>query len=199
MPFDAEIYHLVGSMRGRSPLIDYLMLAFEVGTLKFFYLPLMIFLWLTRKPKLQKAVLVASAVVVACILLRPLVKDFIYRPRPWVEFGCPGLAPCYDDSAFPSGHAMLAFGCMVALWFASRNLGWMMLVVCVLTSISRMYLGEHWPSDLIAGGALGIGLGYGLSVASNYGPFAWGIERALGISRRIKLTEPQEEPSPAPA
>jgi undecaprenyl-diphosphatase len=60
-------------------------------------------------------------------------------------------------SSFPSDHAMLFFALAVPLWNRSRWLGaaamiWAALVIC----LPRVYLGYHYPSDVLAGAVLGV-------------------------------------------
>jgi undecaprenyl-diphosphatase len=199
MGLDAAIYEAVSSLRGRSSLLDSLMLVFEVRTLMYFYFPLMMLLWLTRDSKLQRAVLITILALAVTILLRPIYKGLVDQPRPWLTYGCPGLSPCYPDNSMPSGHAVLAFSAMVTLWKGNRQLGWGMAVVVLLTCISRMYLGEHWPSDLLVGGLLGCAIGFGVWRLSDVWPFSPALNRVLDISERLKLTKPKLQESVAPA
>jgi len=64
-----------------------------------------------------------------------------------------------DVSSFPSGHATLFFALSVPLWTRSRWLGaaaavWTLLAIC----LPLLYLGDHWPSDIVAGTVVGVAL-----------------------------------------
>jgi len=64
-----------------------------------------------------------------------------------------------DWSSFPSDHAALFFALSAAIWVQSRSLGalaaiWGLLVI----GLPRIYLGYHYPSDVLAGALLGIGV-----------------------------------------
>jgi undecaprenyl-diphosphatase len=61
-------------------------------------------------------------------------------------------------TAFPSDHAVLAIALVAIVWGASRRLGLVALAWAVFgISFPRVYFGFHWPTDLIAGGLIGLG------------------------------------------
>ena len=74
-----------------------------------------------------------------------------------------------------------------------------MAVVVLLTCISRMYLGEHWPSDLLVGGLLGCAIGFGVWRMSDVWPLSPALNRVLNLSERLKLTKPKLQESVASA
>lgn len=62
-------------------------------------------------------------------------------------------------SSFPSDHAVLFFGLATAVWWVSRGLGalaflWTLVVIC----LPRVYLGLHFPTDILAGGVVGLAI-----------------------------------------
>jgi len=91
------------------------------------------------------------------------VKIACDRPRPPVHFAALGVevrAPdgVPPDSSFPSGHAQTAFAAAVylALLFPRGALAF--IALAALAGLSRVALGVHYPSDVIAGAALGSAL-----------------------------------------
>jgi undecaprenyl-diphosphatase len=102
-----------------------------------------------------------AAAVLGAIVLSTLLKSGFDRPRPdLVPHGARVLT-----ASFPSGHAMisaavyLTLGAMLASVQSSRRLKTyfigLAVILAVLIGISRVYLGVHWPSDVLAGWSAG--------------------------------------------
>jgi undecaprenyl-diphosphatase len=102
----------------------------------------------------------AGAAVAAAgmgLLVARMLGDVVARPRPFVAHAATihpflGHAP---DPSFPSDHATAAFAIAVAV--AVRRLGWgiPLLALAVLVALGRVFLGLHYPSDVLAGALLG--------------------------------------------
>ena len=114
------------------------------------------------KPRDRVLVISTYAGCLAAIFLNQLVQILAPdRPRPYVA-GLEGFLFPFDlgmkrASSFPSDHAALFLGLATGLWFFSRRAGivagiYAVLIICV----PRLCLGLHYPSDIVAGAAIGI-------------------------------------------
>lgn len=86
-----------------------------------------------------------------------LLKIIISRPRPFLVLE--NAAPLIDSAAgnaFPSGHAAFFFALATAVWVWDRPVGLWLFAAAVLISLARVVAGLHWPSDILAGVALGM-------------------------------------------
>ncbi|MDB5439743.1 MAG: PA-phosphatase [Caulobacteraceae bacterium] len=118
-------------------------------------------LTLWRLGRRAQAVVFLGAVTIAQ-LVGAIFKAVIDRPRP--DFG--SLVDYVHASSFPSGHATMApavylsLAALLARGFPGlRVLIWAMAgLIVVLVGISRVYLGVHWPTDVLAGWILGSSL-----------------------------------------
>jgi undecaprenyl-diphosphatase len=99
-----------------------------------------------------------------------LLKRAVGRPRP--PLADPSLHPLValpNSSSFPSGHAAAAFAFAVALSLLAPRLRWLYLAVATLVAVSRVWLGVHYPSDVLAGALVGGACGWlGASAARAY-------------------------------
>ena len=114
---------------------------------------------------------VVSAVVVAVVAVlgaRALAHVFPYRDRPVYSASFAFTRPYALEpdqlqtwSSFPSDHAALFFALATSLFFTWRPLGIFAAVYAMIfIMLPRLYLGIHWPTDIIAGGAIGAGLAW---------------------------------------
>ena len=73
---------------------------------------------------------------------------------------------CNTDAGFPSDHAVMAGAATVGLWLVHRRLGVLAALASVIMGFARVYVGAHYPQDVLAGFALGAvvsGAGYVLA------------------------------------
>lgn len=110
-------------------------------------------------PKTRKAGFWAFiAMLFGLLFTNVLLKHLVARTRPWlVVEGLTALVEEHDPNSFPSGHTCAAFACCVT-WarFSVRRWGKVLcLVLAVLMGVSRLYVGVHFPSDVIAGCVVG--------------------------------------------
>jgi len=99
-----------------------------------------------------------------CALLAPIaialnyvVKLIFKRPRPVLE-GLPPLGGAPSSLSFPSAHATSSFAVATAMTRVD-SWGALAFILALALSLGRPYLGMHYPSDVLAGALLGIGLG----------------------------------------
>lgn len=109
------------------------------------------------------------------------IKQLIGRGRPvgYAENGAFSFDPFnfdYGNASFPSGHSTTAGAFIVAFWLIFPRLRPLVVVVGLAVALSRIVVGAHYPSDVLAG--LALGSAWALVLA---GLFAW---RGLAFSRR---------------
>jgi membrane-associated phospholipid phosphatase len=109
-----------------------------------------------------------------------LVKIFIHRPRPSVNLV--HVVATINSYSFPSGHVMFYTGFFGFIWFLTFTLlkkSWtrtlilsLFSVLILLIGLSRIYLGEHWTSDVVGAYLLGV-----LVLVVSIQAYRWGKTR----------------------
>jgi undecaprenyl-diphosphatase len=110
------------------------------------------------------------AFFVASFLADTVIKPLIARPRPTTvealasQLHVLGRVPPATSTSFPSGTAAACAACATWIWlrFGPRA-GAVAVIYAVVVSLTRLYVGVHWPSDLIAGGCIGALVAFGVA------------------------------------
>jgi membrane-associated phospholipid phosphatase len=149
------------NLAGLDPNWDLLMSVFTILGGAYVILLVAVPLWWRGQRNATFDVLLLLGVTLVVV---EAIKFLVGRPRPCDALtGVRTLAafPCSSelDPSFPSGHASRAFA--VAALLVIRFRWWVKIpagVFAILVGISRVYLGLHWPSDILGGAVAGIGL-----------------------------------------
>lgn len=96
----------------------------------------------------------------AALLLNIPLREFVGRPRPAAQHGGvevldPGAGMGHSAFSFVSDHTTLAMALGVGLFVAHRRLGFIGIGLALLEGFTRVYMGLHYPTDVIGGLALG--------------------------------------------
>ena len=121
---------------------------------------IVIFLWLKRMRGLALVLATALAVSISDFLGATL-KELIARDRPChVLSHVIDIANCSNSFSFPSNHAVNSFTFATIVTLAYKNLTFLLYVSALLVGYSRIYLGVHYPTDVLSGALLGILIGF---------------------------------------
>jgi len=115
-------------------------------------------LWLWRKKGRGDLALQLVIVSLGSLIMNAVLKDLFNRPRPnlWQ------LRGQYAWASYPSGHAIVCtavFFTIALMLYRERGWRWPFAVATTLMAVvlySRLYLGVHWPTDVVGGLLLGI-------------------------------------------
>ena len=170
-PFDSSILQWLNQFAQVSPIADQA-IGFLANSHLFkggVVICLMWYAWFRHTSRRRHLIATLLGSFVAMATARALASLLPYRARPLhmaeLELLPPfGMAPVADQgwwasSAFPSDHAVLFFALAAGLCIVHRRLGIVALVyVSLLIALPRVYLGLHYPTDILAGALLGVTL-----------------------------------------
>lgn len=90
------------------------------------------------------------------VLVNVPIRGFVERPRPFVDHqGLDVLVPGKTDFSFVSDHATITMALGVGLFVANRRFGIAGIGLALLEGFCRVYMGVHYPTDVVGGFALG--------------------------------------------
>jgi undecaprenyl-diphosphatase len=115
--------------------------------------------FLLKRPPLPALLLTAGCVWSADLIALGL-KSATDRPRPYETL--PAADPLIKAAlgqSLPSGHAATSFAGAVALTFLWRKGAPFFFLLATAIAFSRIYVGVHYPTDVLAGAALGVAVG----------------------------------------
>ncbi len=115
-----------------------------------------VLLFCFKKTRAAGVILVA-AVVLTFFFNELAIKNAVNRERPCtIDPSIPLAIEKPTSFSFPSGHTASAFAAVGALLFTHKKIGIPLILFAVMMGLSRIYLFVHFPTDVIAGAALGI-------------------------------------------
>ena len=142
----------------RNGLLDPLMMFYtKLGDAGLLFIALGLVMLLFRSTR--KAGLSAlCAMIIGLVVVNFTIKPLFARPRPWLVIqGFVNLVEEKDPNSFPSGHTNAAFAFALALCMTAPKRWMKITAVClaVVMGLSRLYVGVHFPSDVLAGALIG--------------------------------------------
>jgi undecaprenyl-diphosphatase len=144
---DYRLFRAINLLSGRCAPIDWLMI-FLSKKIRYVFIFVLIFMWF-RNDHYRKVTWNAMVSSVISMFLHTLIKLFFFRPRPFAKRRVGILIPSKMDSSFPSKHTLLVFAVSTSIFLYDRALGSMMWLLSLLTAFSRIWLGHHYPSDIL--------------------------------------------------
>lgn len=110
--------------------------------------------------KAEKHVLYAGITGIAGLVINYLITLVYFEPRPFVAHTVHTLIPHAADASFPSDHTTGALAISIAMLFRNRKIGWPLVIFGLLTGFSRIWVGHHYPVDVLGSLVVAIIIGF---------------------------------------
>ncbi|BCU82823.1 undecaprenyl-diphosphatase BcrC [Polycladomyces abyssicola] len=145
---DYQLFQWINHYAGHHPWWDHI---FEGLTTFGPYLYMAILVIFALRSSTRLAAIYGFVTASLAIGMNFLISLVYYRPRPFISHHVHLLLPHPADSSFPSDHTTGAVAIAVALWNHNRKLGIPLFILALLIGLSRIYVGHHYPTDVLAG------------------------------------------------
>jgi undecaprenyl-diphosphatase len=184
-PMDYQLEHLINAPAGAHPLWDALMRGVANGSEPLFLGVVALWFlygWLAGHPRDRRGALTALVAALGALAVVQVIDRLWERARPFVAH--PGavhlLVAHASDASFPSDHVTAACAIAAVLTAYHRRLGLLALLFAALLAYARVYIGVHYPGDVLGGALLGLAAGVLLA-----GPLAPLMDRLRALVDRL--------------
>ncbi|MFD2212711.1 phosphatase PAP2 family protein [Metabacillus endolithicus] len=150
---DQKLFGWINSLAGKNQTIDQVMV---FASTKFRYLFASVLLMImigSRSGKKLTYQTVLSLVISSSA--KALINKIKFRPRPFVTRDANVLLASKLDTTYLSKHSLLSFAVSTMVYMYDRGIGKIMLAMSSLTAISRIWVGAHYPFDVVRSSIIG--------------------------------------------
>ena len=161
MNTDLDLFNLINQFAGKWAWLDYFAMfcADYLGYVLLFVI--FLFVVISFKKYWKMAFEAGLAALITKFILADFIRWLWFRPRPFVSLNfIPLINQSAKEASFPSGHASFYFALSTIVYLYNKKIGILFYIATVLIVIARVFVGVHWPSDILAGAVLGILMGW---------------------------------------
>lgn len=161
---DLYLFDSINQFAGKWPLLDYLGMFFAQYFEYFLWLCVLLFLAINFKKYWKMALEGVIAAVLTRFVVAEAIRWMWFRPRPFVALNfIPLINQSAKEASFPSGHASFYFALSTIVYYHNKKAGILFYIASCLIAIARVFVGVHWPLDILSGAVLGILMGWALN------------------------------------
>jgi undecaprenyl-diphosphatase len=190
---DYDLFRAINGLAGRNQAVDAIVVACAKFLPVVFALAL-VGLWLTWRPTNQRAAFLAGISALVALGIGQLIGVAFPRPRPYLAHQVKLLISPTADTSFPSDHATLGFAVAVLVWRYNRRAGTVLLLLALVLAFARIFVGAHYPSDVLGGAVLGTLTSMAIAVLSESSPLRKWLSAFFAMLVRWRLAARSPEP-----
>jgi undecaprenyl-diphosphatase len=162
---DSSLFYMINKGMSNHVLDVAMPVVTQCGRWELFLALALVLLLVKKKEVRDFGMLLLAAVVVGFLLVTGL-KLFIARPRPFDTLSDVSVLVTSWSYSFPSGHAACIFTVVSLVSTHTKKYYYLYALACAV-AFSRIYVGVHFPSDVLAGAFIGFLVGKGVVAVAN--------------------------------
>ncbi|GAA0124971.1 undecaprenyl-diphosphatase [Clostridium sp. CTA-19] len=147
-----KLFDLVNQLAGKSKLMDNIMIIFsKYVPIIFAIVILVLYIYgFVKKDKNTRAIAINTGVfTVLNLFLSAMIGMVYYHPRPFVSHDVNLLFPHSPNASFPSDHSTFTMSIALGINKYSKVYGVILITLSCIVGVSRLYVGHHYPLDVI--------------------------------------------------
>lgn len=148
--FNISVFLFINQFAGNNTLIDQILISLAQAT-PYIFIVILALLWFSGNLAKMTSSFQAGLAVLLGMLTSYVISLFYYHSRPFVQGLGTQLVEHAPDSSFPSDHTTFIFCIAIMLLFSksTRSLAYVLSGVSLISGLSRVYVGVHFPLDIV--------------------------------------------------
>ncbi|KPD08748.1 bacitracin ABC transporter permease [Aneurinibacillus migulanus] len=182
--FNIDAFRLINDLGKQYPYLNPVIVFLAEYMLYFLCLSIVVY-WFTRTNKNRMMVIQAVIAFILAEILGKIAGQFHSHYQPFAVLPHVNQLIEHDiDNSFPSDHTILFFSVCISFWLVRKKGEWLWLMLPFCVAISRIWVGVHYPIDVITGALLGV-----ISALFVY----WLVPKLSSIKQLLALYEKMEQ------
>ncbi|MED4730911.1 undecaprenyl-diphosphatase [Aneurinibacillus migulanus] len=182
--FNIDAFRLINDLGKQYPYLNPVIVFLAEYMLYFLCLSIVVY-WFTRTNKNRMMVIQAVIAFILAEILGKIAGQFHSHYQPFAVLPHVNQLIEHDiDNSFPSDHTILFFSVCISFWLVRKKGEWLWLMLPCCVAISRIWVGVHYPIDVITGALLGV-----ISALFVY----WLVPKLSSIKQLLALYEKMEQ------
>lgn len=182
--FNIDAFRLINDLGKQYPYLNPVIVFLAEYMLYFLCLSIVVY-WFTRTNRNRMMVIQAVIAFILAEILGKIAGQFHSHYQPFAVLPHVNQLIEHDiDNSFPSDHTILFFSVCISFWLVRKKGEWLWLMLPFCVAISRIWVGVHYPIDVITGALLGV-----ISALFVY----WLVPKLSSIKQLLALYEKMEQ------
>jgi undecaprenyl-diphosphatase len=152
--FDYSLFQLINGLARQNKILDG-PAVFLANYFQYFLIVIAFFLVFNKTKDWRRRLFIFSFFALSVILARGLITEiirfFYSRPRPFVVLNISPLINHDITGSFPSGHMTFYFVLALTIFLLNKKRAWFFVAAVILMGLARIFVGVHWPTDILGG------------------------------------------------